>query len=66
MAEVTHLDKNNLPLNSNTSCDGTVTENMIADVLAICPDVARGDVIYDLRITASVTRTINRILDGQV
>lgn len=43
-----------------------VTESMINNVMSICPDVDRKDVAKDLLITGSATRTINRILDGQV
>ena len=43
-----------------------VPQSMIANVMAVCPDVDRKDVAKDLVITGSATRTINRILDGQV
>ena len=39
---------------------------MINSVLAVCPDVDPKNVAKDLVITGSATRTINRILDGQV
>ena len=44
----------------------SVTDGMIDNVMAVCPDVGRKDVAKDLLITGSATRTINRILDGQV
>ena len=43
-----------------------VPQSMIANVMAVCPDVDPKDVAKDLVITGSTTRTINRILDGQV
>jgi len=43
-----------------------VPQSMIANVMAVCPDVDPKDVAKDLIITGSATRTINRILDGQV
>ena len=43
-----------------------VPQFMINEVLAICPHVNPKDVAKDLVITGSTTRTINRILDGQV
>ena len=43
-----------------------VPQSMIANVMAVCPDVDPKDVTKDLIITGSATRTINRILDGQV
>ena len=43
-----------------------VPQSMIANVMAVCPDVDPKDVAKDLVITGSATRTINRILDGQV
>ena len=39
---------------------------MINSVLAVCPNVDPKNVAKDLVITGSPTRTINRILDGQV
>lgn len=44
----------------------SVPQSMIDNVMSICPDVDRKDVAKDLVITGSATRTINRILDGQV
>lgn len=43
-----------------------VPQFMINEVLAICTHVNPKDVAKDLVITGSTTRTINRILDGQV
>lgn len=43
-----------------------VPQSLINNVLAICPDADPKDVAKDLVITGSATRTINRILDGQV
>ena len=43
-----------------------VPQSMIDNVMSICPDVDPKDVAKDLVITGSATRTINRILDGQV
>ena len=43
-----------------------IPQSMIDNVLAVCPDVDPKDVAKDLVITGSATRTINRILDGQV
>ena len=44
----------------------SIPQSMIDNVLAVCPDVDPKDVAKDLVITGSATRTINRILDGQV
>lgn len=44
----------------------SIPQSMIDNVLLVCPDVDRKDVAKDLVITGSATRTINRILDGQV
>lgn len=43
-----------------------VPQSMVDNVMAVCPDVDPKDVAKDLVITGSATRTINRILDGQV
>ena len=43
-----------------------IPQSVIDNVLAVCPDVDPKDVAKDLVITGSATRTINRILDGQV
>ena len=48
------------------SSSNLVPQSMIANVMAVCPDVDPKDVAKDLVITGSTTRTINRILDGQV
>ena len=44
----------------------SIPQSMMDNVLAVCPDVNPKDVAKDLVITGSATRTINRILDGQV
>ena len=44
----------------------TVPQSMINSVLAVCPNVDPKNVAKDLVITGSATRTINRILHGQV
>lgn len=44
----------------------SVPQSMVDNVMAVCPDVDPKDVAKDLVITGSTTRTINRILDGQV
>jgi len=43
-----------------------VPQSMVDNVMAVCPHVDPKDVAKDLIITGSATRTINRILDGQV
>ena len=55
-----------LPVCSSFKSVPAIPQFMINNVLAVCPDVDRKDVVKDLVITGSATRTINRILDGQV
>ena len=56
----------NAVVSSMCSPHKAVPRFMINDVLTVCPDVDPKDVAKDLVITGSATRTINRILDGQV
>lgn len=41
-------------------------EALVEQVLAVCPQVSRADVVRDLSITGSPELTINRIFEGTV